>query len=150
MHQNKNYTLCSSDASGVTLAEVEAHLFTNSILCSKDFAHSLVIGASLSEPHTSERFRAVSHSRSKMENYENSKYRSYSEPCHGVCEQNYHANSKYRSYSEPCHGVCALTYFANSKHVHGNMLPILNMDNTVNHTTEYVHRNIMPFLNIIR
>jgi len=30
-------------------------------------------------------------------------------------------------------------------YVHGNILPILNMDHTVNHTMEYV---LMPFFNI--
>jgi len=56
----------------------------------------LLIGASLSEPHTSNRFCTVNHSQSKMENYENSKYHSYGEPYHGVCAHKYHAISKYR------------------------------------------------------
>ena len=79
-------------------------------------ARIVFIGASLSEPHTSERFRTVNHSRLKTENYENSKYRSYSEPCHGVRARKYHATSKYCSYGEPCHGVYARKYHAISKY----------------------------------
>ena len=76
-----------------------------------------MIGESLSEPHTSERFHTVNHSRSKTENYKNSKYRLYSEPCHEVCARKYHAISKYCLYGEP-------------RHVR-NILPILNMDHAV-------------------
>ena len=56
-----------------------------------------IIGASLNKPHTSERFHTVNHSQSKPENYENSKYRSYIEPCHEVRTWKYVANSKYGS-----------------------------------------------------
>ena len=108
---------------------------------------SIIIGASLSEPHTSERFRTVNHLRSKTENYENSKYRSYGEPCHGVRARKYHATSKYRSYGEPCHGVYARKYHAISKYGSYDQ-PFLNMVHTVNRATEYVHGNIMPFLNM--